>query len=215
MPIVPFSEDDEHVRHFKELELFRNHKAPFVPFADIPTDGLTDEQKHELEEDRQQFAVPFEMMSAVWLFRRGWYKRQVCLPNPNATCPVPLELVKAMTDSDAAPSKPNPAQDTNKNTATVVEPEDEIVRIVMADEFVTGCRTLEAAEVAFGELKDSGRTLKEIQTAFHRIEPRQPGWTEEQMFVEPTHEELAMNFVINCGGVDLAEACLAEWKVQR
>ena len=213
IPVVPFTEDKDRVRHFQDVQLFQNHKAPFVPFADISLDDLSDKEKTQLEEERQQFAVPFEMVSAVWLFRRGPYKRQVCLPNPNATCPVPSKLATAMTDVTAIATTCFDISGS-QHSANLGEPEHEVVWTDLADDFVTGCETFEAAETALSGLRDSGQSLEEIQSAFYDGEP-QLGLKGSRTFYEPTHEELAMNFVIGCGSVELAEECLAEWHTAR
>lgn len=103
---VPFTEDENGVRHFGKAGLHRNPKAPFVPAQYLATD-----------DDRREFVEPFRKMSAVWHIRLGHRPLSACIPNPNATVAAPDGLLAALADSkasgDPGPSTPL-AEDSNR-----------------------------------------------------------------------------------------------------
>jgi len=84
---VPFTEDENGVRHFGKACLQRNPKAPFAPEECLASD-----------DDRREFVDPFRKMSAVWHIRLGTYARSGCFRNPNASNTAPQELLAAFSD---------------------------------------------------------------------------------------------------------------------
>ncbi len=195
--VVPYDESEDKLRHFKDALVGRNHKAPFVP----------ERAMNALE--REQFVDPFRNMSAVWLFRLGTYARSRFLPNFNANKVVPAKLVEFLSVKEGR-SQPTLIQQDESPTFSQEE-EIEIVWTEMADDYVTACRNYDLARAALSDLKSSGRSLSELSV---RLDELIAPATSQDGFVDPTSEELAIQFVIDCGGIEQAETCLEAWAVE-
>jgi len=194
---VRFWTDKHGVRHSGKGALQRDPKAPFVP------------EHHLASDDRIQFTEPFRKMSAVWHIRLGGYAKNQIIPNPNASIPIPRELVVALSPppSEAAGKQldedmPSPRQPDNGDQ------EEDIVWTEVAENYVQVCQTVAEAQSVLAQLEQAGLSLDELRKKVEQVWSEPSKETEKTKFISPTKEEMAMTFVIDCGGYEQARACL-------
>ncbi len=201
--MVPFWTDRNGVRHSGKGVVRRDPKAPFVPTQYLATD-----------DDRTECVEPFKNMSAVWHIRLGSYAKSKIIPNPNASIPIPRELVEALSDPLPAPESRATDEQADRSTSPneerpeSSEQEEYIVWAEVAENYVHVCGTLSKARSVLAQLEQVGRSLDELRS---RVEPSGSESTDKDRnteFISPTNEEMAMIFVVDCGGYEQAKACL-------
>jgi hypothetical protein len=199
--VVPFWTDKNGVRHSGRATLTRISKAPFVPEANLAN-----------EDDRIQFIEPFRKMSAVWHIRLGWYAKNKVIPNPNASIPVPREVVEAFSDP---PPPPSETTDNPLGCGTPLsvqagnsDEEEDIVWAEVAENYVQVCGTVAEARSVLTELEQAGLSPDELREAVEQVWSEPSKKEDGVKFISPTKREMAMTFVIDCGGYEQAKACL-------
>ena len=204
--VVPFWTDKNGVRHSGKGVLTSDPKAPFVPAHYLASD-----------DDRRQFIDPFKRMSAVWHIRIGGHAKSRVIPNPNTLIPVPQELVKVLSDpSPSAQSTPTddqvdrytPSAEVSSEQPVNSDQEQDIVWPEVAENYVQVCETLSEARSVLAHLEQVGLPLDELRRKVEQLWPEPSKQDKETKFVSPTNDEMAMTFVIDCGGYEQAKACL-------
>ena len=196
---VPFWTDKHGVRHSGKGVLLHDPKAPFVPAQYVPNN-----------DDRIQFIEPFKKMSAAWHIRIGWYAKSQVISNPNASLPIPKELATAFSDpapkvvvkqiDDTMP----PAEEQADNS----EQEEDIVWAEVAGNYVQVCGTVAEARSALAKLEQTGLSLNELREKVEELWSEPTKEEKKTKFFSPTNEEMAMTFVVDCGGYEQAKAWL-------
>ncbi len=199
--MVPFWTDKNGVRHNGRAILKRDSKAPFVPATNLAN-----------EYDRIQFIEPFKKMSAVWHIRLGGYAKSKVIPNPNASFPVPRELVEAFSTPSLPPSE-LPGKLPDGSTPFLRPPdnsdeEEDIVWPEVAENYVQVCGTVAEARSVLAQLEQTRRSLDELREEVEQLWSEPSEKENGTKFISPTDEEMAMTFVIDCGGFEQAKACL-------
>jgi hypothetical protein len=204
---VPFWIDRHGQRHSGMGVLQRGSKAPFVP------------EQHLGDDDRIQFTNPFKKMSAVWQIRLGGYAKNQVIPNPNALLPIPKELVEVL--SDRAPSLTSNSTDeqfglgkpvSDKQASVNGYQEEDIVWNEVARNYVEVCGTLTEARSVLGQLEQSGMSIDELRAIVESIWSNPTKEEKAMKFIAPTKMEMAMTFVVDCGGNEQAKACLDQFE---
>jgi hypothetical protein len=202
--MVPFWTDKYGVRHSGRAVRKRDPKAPFAP-------------AHSLADDdhRTEFIEPFKRMSAVWHIRLGGYAECKIIPNPNASTPIPRELAAAL--SGPSPPTEGPVAHDRHRTSSAGESsesldntghEEDIVWNEVAENYVQVCERLSEARSVLARLEQVGLPLDELRRKVERIWSEPSNRNKETKFISPTSEEMAMTFVVDCGGYEQANACL-------
>ena len=77
----------------------------------------------------------------------------------------------------------------------------------VAQNFVGACGTLTEARSVLAELEQSGLSMEELK---QKVEQCFSKHLDEKRtkFISPTNGEMAMTFVVDCGGYEQAKACL-------
>lgn len=193
---------DKHgVRHSGKGVLRRATKAPFVP------------ERYHANEDRIQFTDPFRKMSAVWHIRLGGHAKSQIISNPNASHPIPRELAQAWSDptpppaSKATPEQVDPGKPADSERVEYNEQVDDIVWADVAQNYVDVCGSLSEARSVLTQLEQAGLSLDELRKKVEQVWSEPPK-EEKTKFMSPTNEEVAITFVVDCGGYEQASACL-------
>lgn len=200
---VPFWTDKHGVLHSGKAAPLRDPKAPFVPPQYLPND-----------DDRTQFIEPFLKMSAVWHIRIGGYAKSQIIPNPNALMPIPTELVKAWTDPLPPPTPKTAEEQPDLTTSAREEQTDEsdqeegIVWADVAQNYVEACGTIAEARSILAKLEQAGISFDELRAKVEELWSDPPREAKNTKFISPTDEDMAMTFVVDCGGYEQAKACL-------
>jgi hypothetical protein len=198
---VPYTTDENGVRHFGEGGWRRESKAPFVPAM-----YLAD------EDDRATFVEPFERMSAVWHIRLGSYASSSVISNPNALNVVPQELQAAF--SDPAPSAiPEDTVRVSNNPKNRQGQRLKYVSDASCDndltlKYVDSFTTIDEAIAELEKITNLGHSLEVLQKRVDQLWSEPPRESKQTKFISPTKEEMAMTFVIACGGYEEARARL-------
>ena len=200
--VVPFWTDKHGVRHSGKGVLKRDPKSPFVP-----------EQHLANDDDRTEFTEPFKIMSAVWHIRLGTYATSKVIPNPNASLPVPSEFIEAFSDPSPTPEPDAADEQSDQDSARSEQPDEseqdeDIVWAEVAANYVEVCGTLSEARSVLAKLEQKGHSLDELQKKVEEFWSEPPKQDKEAKFISPTNEEVAMTFVVDCGGFEYARACL-------
>ncbi len=194
-----------------EMFVSRGHKAPFAPQQFVPN-----------KNDLTEFIDPFRRLSAVWHVRLGAYAKSVVIPNPNAFHPAPLQIVTAFSDSAANTEVGIAAQRVSQishwNESRIKQSESlsyEIIWTEMAQNYVFAFKTLEEARAELEKVALAGFSLDDLRQKLNNIGSEPSTDDNKTKFISPTNEELAMTFVIDCGGYEQAKSCLNEYAADR
>ncbi len=187
--------DKNGVRHSGKGVLLRDTKAPFVPEQYLPND------------DRIQFTEPFKKMSAIWHIRLGRYAKSRIISNPNASNPIPREIEEALSDPASPPCE------ATANTLSPESPDDngqeeDIVWAEVAENFVGVCGSLSEARSVLARLEQNRLSLDELQKKVEHIWSGPQKENRSTPFSSPTDDEMAITFIVDCGGYEQAKACL-------
>jgi len=196
---VPFWTDKNGVRHSEKMALQRDTKAPFVP------------KHHLVNDDHTQFVEPFSKMSAVWHIRLGMYHKSEIISNPNASKHILPELVEAL--SDPSPPSTEASEQSGSTTPSPVplddgDQEEGIVWTEIAQNYVDVCGTLSEARSVLTKLEQTGLSLNELKEKVEQAWSESPEREKKTKYISPTNQEMAMTFVVDCGGYLQAQACL-------
>jgi hypothetical protein len=203
---VPFWTDKHGVRHSGKSVLQRDSKAPFF------------REQYLGNDDRIQFTEPFKKMSAVWQIRLGGYAKNQVIPNPNALLPIPQKLVEVLSDPAPSPTSnstvewPDLGKPESDNLASGNGQEGDIVWTEVAGNYVEVCGTLSEAQSVLSQLEQSGMSIDELRTKVVKMWSNPPKEEKAMKFFSPTKEEMAMTFVVDCGGYTQARACLEQYE---
>ena len=156
----------------------------------------------------------------------GGYGLSRCLPNPNASSPIPRGLAEGLTDEsvkhtsisdiESEPAEDWPVTESTQSNAVTDRPNEgdnveEIVWPEMAEEFVQVCGGLQEARDVLQALERSGATLIDFEKKVNQGLSLPHDENEGIDFVSPSNEEIGMHFVLDCGGFEQARLCLDEW----
>jgi hypothetical protein len=201
--VVPFWTDKHGVRHSGKGVLQRDPKAPFVHAKYLASD-----------DDRTEFIQPFKRMSAVWHIRLGGHAKNQIIPNPNASIPIPRELVEALSDPAPPPTSRATGEQADCSTPPTEEQpnhseqEEDIVWAEVAENYVQVCGTLAEARSVLAQLEKTGLPFDELRKRVEQLWSAPSPQDRQTKFFSPTNEEMAMTLVVDCGGYEQAKACL-------
>ena len=205
--IVPFWTDRRGIRHSRKGVLRHDLKASFVPAQNLAND-----------DDRREFIEPFRRMSAIWHIRLGTYAKSVVISNPNAFLAAPKELIAALSEStptndqgDRDLPSPEPKAQQPDNS----EQEEDIVWAEVAENYVYVCGTLSEARSVLAKLEQGGLSLDVLRSKVDHSWSAGSRLDQHAKNDSPTNEEMAMTFVVDCGGYEQAKACLEAYVEER
>jgi hypothetical protein len=202
--LVPLAKDRSGAQFSGKGLLRRNAKAPFAPAEYLASD-----------EDRATFVEPFKRMSAVWHIRLGGYAKSGVIPNPNALLPAPRHLIAALSDpvplvvtgTTGSTLSQDSSESESQPEPTEIE-DAEIIWTEMAGNYVLAFDSLEEANAELTNVTSAGHSFDELQRKVEQLWSEPTSRDKETKFISLTNEELAMTFVVDCGGYEQAKACL-------
>ena len=97
-----------------------------------------------------------------------------------------------------------PAEEQADNS----EQEEDIVWAEVAGNYVQVCGTVAEARSALAKLEQTGLSLNELREKVEELWSEPTKEEKKTKFFSPTNEEMAMTFVVDCGGYEQAKAWL-------
>jgi hypothetical protein len=182
---VEYKEDDSGLRHSKGMSLVSDASGPFVPEINST--------------DPTQFVDPFRPLSAVWLLRIGTQQRSAILKNPNASVPIPEDLLKELHD---APVKSTQFAASQNETRQKIELPEETPEN-RAQEFVEICNGKNNALSVLDQIAELGMSIEAMdQHLQEACNPEAKAGLESHLCL--SNEQIGMELVLICHGASEA-----------
>jgi hypothetical protein len=131
----------------------------------------------------------------------AWWDGQV------RSMPKDVFAVEMQTSKPVRGDEADPSWDDLGEEGATAEAGDEWDDLIVS--FVALAGGIEEARRLLSDLRSRGMSLEEVESCLNETWPIRAGKT--MSFVSPTNEQVAMNFVLDCGGYEQATARLEGW----